>query len=72
MIPPVEVGQKITEKIFAAAHDDKDAIIKVEGYIIFVPTTKAADESITVEILRVMDKFAFAVEVNNEVHNNIQ
>ncbi len=55
MPPRVKVGQKITEYIIKEAKGKKDVVIKVEGYVIFVPTDK--NESITVEIIKVFDKF---------------
>lgn len=67
-MPPVKVGQQITEYIIC--HDeDKDAVIKVENYIIFVPTDKKINDSITVKIIKVLPKYAFAVEINEEVKN---
>lgn len=70
-MPPVKVGQKITEYIFSAP-EGKDRIIKDEGYIIFVPTNKNVKESITVEITKVFLKYAFAVEINKEADENVR
>lgn len=71
-MPPVKVSQKITEDIIKEASEGKDAVIKVEGYVIFVPTDKIANDTITVEIIKVLDKYAFAVEVNKEVDDALR
>ena len=63
MPPRVKVGQKITEHIIKEAKGKKDAVIKVEGYVVFVPTDRKINESITVEIIKVFDKFSFAKEI---------
>ncbi len=63
MTPPVKVGQKITEYIFKEAKGKKDAVIKLMGYVIFVPTDKKINESIKIEIIKVFEKYAFAKEI---------
>ncbi len=69
-MPPIKPGQTITEYI-CSAPEGKDRVIKVDGYVIFVPTDKVVNETITVEILRVFPKFAFAVEINKEVEKEL-
>ena len=61
-MPPVKPGQRITEYI-QNAPEGKDRVIKVDGYVIFVPTDKIVNEKIIIEIIKVFEKYAFAVEI---------
>ncbi|MFP4655898.1 MAG: TRAM domain-containing protein [Methanohalobium sp.] len=54
---PVQSGERYDVKIEDIASKG-DGIARVSGFVIFVPETSVGDE-VTVEVTKVMDKFAF-------------
>ncbi|OPY48551.1 MAG: translation initiation factor IF-2 subunit beta [Methanosaeta sp. PtaU1.Bin060] len=58
---PVEVGKEYDVKIEDIAREG-DGIARVEGFVIFVPQTKAGDE-VKIQIDKVMRRFAIGHKV---------
>ncbi|MDW7733529.1 MAG: TRAM domain-containing protein [Methanolobus sp.] len=54
---PVEAGEKYDVTIEDIAREG-DGIARVDGFVIFVPSTKVGDE-VTVKVTKVARKFAF-------------
>ena len=55
---PVEEGEVYDVKIQDIARQG-DGIARIEGFVIFVPSTKVGDE-VQIKVDRVLPKFAFA------------
>ena len=61
---PVKVGQVIDAKVEAVG-EKGDGIIKIKGFVIFVPNVKQGDE-VKVKINKVLRKVAFGEVVTGE------
>ena len=68
---PVKIGQKIKQKIEGVGSKG-DKYFKVDGLVVFFPTDKKEKELILVEIIKVLTKVAFAVEINTEVDKHVR
>ena len=69
-IAPVQIGDRVTERIVGRGKEGEgDAVIKVKGFVIFVPTSKQEGETINVEITRILSKFGFGVELEDSELN---
>ena len=70
-MPPVKIGQKIKQKIEGVGSKG-DKYFKVDGFVVFFPTDKKEKDMILVEVIKVLEKVAFATEVNTEVDSIIR
>ncbi len=69
--PPVSIGQKLELEVVDIG-EKGDKIVKIQGYVIFVPTDKEIGHMVSVEIIRALPKVGFAVELNKEVDENLK
>lgn len=67
---PVSEGKTYDVRIEDVAQKG-DGIARVEGYVIFVPNTRAGEE-VTIKIERTLPKYAFASVVSSETETEVE